>query len=111
MSVEKRGAPRKEIFWQGVIVNNAGSMLGRCVLTNVSATGARLILLTPTEVPKSFVLLLSKNGEVRRQCRVVRRSPTNIGVRFVPSPSSDHEAISYLTDTLARLAPKTLDRG
>jgi hypothetical protein len=111
MSLEKRGAPRKEIRWEGLIIDHAGSIVGRCVMTNVSVTGAKLAFTAPTDVPDSFVLLLSKNGEVRRQCTVVRRSEMDIRVRFVSSPSTGHEVISYLNDTLARLAPKTLDEN
>jgi hypothetical protein len=44
---------------------------------------------TPNEVPDKFTLLMSRDGKVRRQCQVVRRSETGIGVQFVFSESNN----------------------
>jgi hypothetical protein len=43
----------------------------------------------PSEVPDKFTLLLSRDGKVRRQCHVMRRSETGIGVQFVFSNSNN----------------------
>jgi len=52
-------------------------------MIDVSATGAKLVLQEPAEVPNEFIVLLSKHASVRRKCKTSWQSGTNIGVRFV----------------------------
>jgi hypothetical protein len=92
--------------WEGLIVDSEGSIVNRCMMVNVSASGARLILPAATEVPDCFVLVLSKNGEVRRQCEVTWRREKSVGVRFVLPASTEEQEISHISDTLARISPK-----
>lgn len=105
MSAERRVAPRQDLRWKCLIIDLAGSIAGPCMMADVSASGAKLELKQSVDVPDEFILLLSSN-DVRRQCKVVWRLENHIGVRFVLSPSAVQEAISYLDDTLARIAPK-----
>jgi hypothetical protein len=51
-------------------------------MIDVSATGAKLVLQAPAEVPDEFIVLLSKHASVRRKCKTAWRSGTNIGVQF-----------------------------
>ena len=83
MSRELRASPRRDVRQCGVICNSDGSIISKCMMADVSATGAKLILHGPTEVPDEFVLVLSNTGKVRRRCKVIRRSETVIGVTFV----------------------------
>jgi hypothetical protein len=53
------------------------------MMKDVSASGAKLELLTPCEIPDEFTLRLSKFGNVHRDCRISWRTETVIGVRFV----------------------------
>jgi hypothetical protein len=92
--------------WEGLLLNPAGSVIGRCLMVNVSATGAKLIMPDPSEVPDSFVLVLSKKGEVRRQCEVTWRSQKSIGVRFIAIPAVEVDETSYIEDALARISAK-----
>jgi hypothetical protein len=85
MSSEKRGAKRRDLRWNGLIVDLAGSIVGPCRMVNVSATGANLLPRTSKDVPDSFVVLLAKNAKVRRKCEVVWRLGKSIGIRFGPS--------------------------
>ena len=103
MSADKRGAPRKNIRWGGTILDADGTIVSQCTMVNVSASGAKLAVKKPSALPNTFNLLLSKKGEVRRQCEVVWRADKTIGVRFVLSPSFENEAISYMNDALARI--------
>ncbi len=103
MGSERRRAPRQEIRWNGLIVDSAGSPLGRCTVVNVSNTGAKIVLKEKIEVPDTFVLMLSHNGGVRRYCDVAWRLEKSLGVRFVAAPSAENEMISHLKDTLARI--------
>jgi hypothetical protein len=52
-------------------------------MKDVSATGAKLVLLEQSEIPDEFTLLLSKYGNVRRRCKISWRSETAVGVQFV----------------------------
>ena len=83
MTTEHRTSPRRYVRQCGVICNSDGAIVSKCMMADVSATGAKLILQGPTEVPDEFILVLSSTGKVRRHCKVVRRSETVIGVIFV----------------------------
>jgi hypothetical protein len=52
-------------------------------MLDISGTGARLELRKDDEVPNHFILLLSHNGQLRRQCSVVWRNKNTLGVHFV----------------------------
>ena len=83
MSTHRRASPRRNTQQPGLICNSDGSIVSSCVMTDVSATGAKLILDGAPEVPDEFVLLLSKGGKVHRRCKVIRRFETGIAVKFV----------------------------
>lgn len=98
--------PRQEMRWKGLITDVAGTILAPCTLVNISATGAKLILKAPVDLPDSFILMLSKHGSVRRQCEVVWRAELEIGVQFIVSQTAPYEATSFIDDTLARIGTK-----
>jgi hypothetical protein len=82
---DRRGSKRNTFRSGGInvfIASPDGSIIDRCSMADVSATGAKLVLHTEGEVPDRFDLLLSQNGKVRRQCIVARRNGKEIGVRF-----------------------------
>jgi hypothetical protein len=83
MSTEKRRGVRRIIAHGAMILNPDGSVLSPCTIMDVSATGARLKLQMPGQVPDDFTLLLSRNAKVRRKCETVWQSDTAIGVRFI----------------------------
>ena len=82
MSAEKRKHPRKVVGQLGIIVKRDGSILGKCLMLDVSAGGAKLMPKTASAVPDKFVLVLSRDGRVRRRCTVAWRSETTMGVHF-----------------------------
>jgi hypothetical protein len=51
-------------------------------MSDVSAGGARLTLQTPDKLPDQFLLLLSRDGQLLRRCRLVWQSENTAGVRF-----------------------------
>jgi hypothetical protein len=53
-----------------------------CKLSDISDGGARIDLEDNAPIPDHFMLLLSNNGAARRACRVVWRSPQQLGVKF-----------------------------
>lgn len=73
------------------------------MVVDVSATGARLVLRQATDVPETFVLVLSKGGGVRRQCELSWFSGATIGVRFIRTAAPENESVSHLGDALSRL--------
>ena len=105
MSGEKRKTPRQDMHWKALIVGLGGSIVGECMMANVSASGAKLLLPPSVDVPDSFALILAKNGGVRRACEVTWRSDQSVGVKFVRSLPAEHE-ISHLDDALARISAK-----
>jgi hypothetical protein len=105
MSKEKRIASRQDVRWQGIISDNQGTVFSRCLLVNVSASGAKLVVEFPDKIPDTFVLVLSRNGGVRRVCDVKWHSGSSIGVKFSLSSTQVQETISYINDVLARLTP------
>lgn len=50
--------------------------------SDVSDSGARLIVDEEGELPDKFILLLNKSGEARRVCRLVWRDGKTLGVEF-----------------------------
>jgi len=53
-------------------------------MLDVSAFGAQLELENALTLPDKFVLLLSHDGRLRRQCIVVWRTQNAVGIEFNP---------------------------
>ncbi len=84
MRPEFRKKKRRYISHGARIVLANGSLLENCRIIDISGTGARLEIKNLEAVPDQFVLLLSYDGRLRRQCSVVWRSETAIGIEFIP---------------------------
>lgn len=55
-----------------------------CVIWDMSDGGARLAIARPiADVPRHFMLLLTKDGSVKRVCEVVWTDTRYVGVKFV----------------------------
>jgi hypothetical protein len=79
---------RRYYVAQGARIAGAdGGILTTCRILDISARGARLEMDALDTVPDDFILLLSRDGRLRRQCLTVWRSETAIGVEFVPDAS------------------------
>jgi len=59
--------------------------LYRCVVSDVSESGARIVVEDSSQIPNCFFLFLSPTGRARRACRVAWRNATQLGVKFEPS--------------------------
>jgi hypothetical protein len=94
MANERRRSLRQAMRLEAMIFDLEGSMVGPCMMMNISVSGAKLILQAPAEVPDCFLLVLSKKGGVRRYCEVTWRSDAGIGVRFVSPAAGEDEAIA-----------------
>jgi hypothetical protein len=81
MSSEQRRKPRKPLR-HTVWVQVRGEKPTGAVMSDISDSGARLDVREPDGIPDRFIMLLSKNGQARRMCRVVWRSDRQLGVQF-----------------------------
>jgi hypothetical protein len=81
--IKQRQATRHRENRQGWVDVDDGSPPRACNLWDVSETGVRITIESPTGVPGEFFLILSKDGKDRRQCRVAWRSGGQIGARFL----------------------------
>ena len=79
---ELRKKPRRPLQFTASIVVDGKPPARKCVISDVSESGARLTVAGNDDVPDSFLLLLSRNGDARRRCRVVWRSGATVGVAF-----------------------------
>ncbi len=77
---DQRKARRRRISYRGRILDGGGPRA--CILCDVSATGARIRVMTAAELPDEFVLALSAQGIPRRKCRIIWRNEKEVGVRF-----------------------------
>jgi hypothetical protein len=81
---ESRKAVRHYVRHGARLISADGTALGACLMQDVSAGGACLELKTPDALPDNFILVLSRDGQLRRQCSVVWRAKSTIGVEFIP---------------------------
>jgi hypothetical protein len=99
---DQRKSKRHFIYNGARLVATDGAELGTCRVIDISKTGARLETQAPAKLPEHFILLLSYDGSLRRQCVVVWRSKVAVGVEFIPdnklpskaSKAPPHDAIS-----------------
>jgi hypothetical protein len=54
----------------------------KCVVVDISDTGARLEVATIADIPDKFTMLLTPRGQPYRLCEVVWRGSRQIGVAF-----------------------------
>jgi hypothetical protein len=104
MSQERRRAPRRKMLWESSIVTEEGVAIARCMVADVSATGAMIITEAPQDVPDCFVLALSKNGSVRRLCEVTWRTSRSLGARFLTNEAIEPPSETFISDMLARIS-------
>lgn len=100
MARDKRKSKRRSVRYSAWLRLADGAQL-ECVLSDISETGARIMVDDSDVVPDRFVLILSANGAARRGCEVVWRRPQQIGVKFeqglgaqtaVPAPALPRSA-------------------
>jgi hypothetical protein len=82
MPGNNRASKRLPVEIDGMIYDRQGKQLAQCMLRNVSAGGAQLELVQEIDIPKDFVLSLSREGHVKRNCERVWQFATVLGVKF-----------------------------
>ena len=84
---ELRKKPRRRFRLSAKLLTAGNKLLRSCSISDISESGARIVLESDYELPDHFVLLLSARGSPRRNCRVVWRAGLIVGVEF-PAGSS-----------------------
>lgn len=82
MSEKRSRAKRQPVNQDGMLFGANGAQIAPCRRRNISATGAQIELDREIELPKTFLLSLSKNGGVRRLCTIAWQFSTVVGVKF-----------------------------
>jgi PilZ domain len=82
MTSDKRRHRRRMLDRRGVIRALDGSLLSGCVVSDISASGARVTLDQPGPLPYQFTLCLTECGNVFRQCSVVWQRGDTVGLKF-----------------------------
>jgi hypothetical protein len=78
---ERRSATRQRTLKAAKIELNRDGAAARCMVRNLSPTGAFLEFGTPTDLPDKFVLVFLSN-HAQRNCDVVWRQRNRIGIAF-----------------------------
>ena len=88
MEPDRRDDLRVEWHSPAMIYDRNGLRGRRCVLSNLSNGGARLIVAQPDLVPAECTLRITPESSLRH-CHVIWRSNEGVGVEFLPSPNAD----------------------
>jgi hypothetical protein len=66
-----------------------GCFVLRCVVSNFSNGGAKIVGVEPETIPDEFMLRISPHGRAHR-CQVVWRSKDGLGVQFADGGQNSH---------------------
>lgn len=79
---ELRKTTRRHFHYNARIFTDKDTPPVTCSISDISQTGARIVLEREEKLPDTFMLLLTPNGDARRHCRVIWRDGLNVGVQF-----------------------------
>ena len=80
-ATERREFARKKFSVAARIQDPVGGEPVVCLICDISETGA-FLRMAVADVPKRFTLLLSNDGRIKRDCKVVWQRGIDIGVEF-----------------------------
>jgi hypothetical protein len=79
MSPERRDTKRRHTYLPAFLFTRAGTPLGKCIVKDISAQGAKLVYSSAEELPAELLLTM---GLERQCCSVMWRQKKEVGVRF-----------------------------
>jgi hypothetical protein len=82
---ERRRLQRTRVLRNAKIILGYQSSMICCTLHNLTSVGACLSVANATLLPDSFELTFEQ-GRTRRQCRVIWRTQTRLGIAFEAVP-------------------------
>lgn len=92
MSDESRRSPRRRILKGATIVFGNGNFTRKCLVKNLSETGALLEMESSDGVPNQFRLVFEDKSQ-DRVCDVAWRTTKRLGVKFGDSSVSSAEPL------------------
>ena len=98
-----RAAPRRSVRELARIVFEDGNPTLKCIIVDVSETGARLIIAGAQDLPDTF-LLFRRSDLTLREAVVMRREFTAVGVSLAPPLDLESPRVKALTQ-LRSLSP------
>jgi hypothetical protein len=78
-----RQSLRRKLKVPVVVARESGERITQTHTLDVSKDGAKIQLDGSIELPEQFLITLSERGEVQRLCRLIWRTASEIGVRFI----------------------------
>jgi PilZ domain len=79
----KKREARKSLSQPGWITLEGGFAARQCVVKDLSATGAKVVIDDPNALPAKLRLAFSRDARTGRRCEVVWRRGNSVGVKFV----------------------------
>ena len=82
-AVDERMERRIKVHRRAWLSSTKGGKIQECIVCDESAVGARLMICVEAEISARLYLYMSPDSTSPRDCRVVWRSNTQIGVEFL----------------------------
>jgi hypothetical protein len=79
----KKREARKSLSQPGWITLEGGFAARPCVVQDMSSTGAKITIEDPNVLPAKLRLAFARDARTGRNCEVVWRRGSSVGVRFV----------------------------
>ena len=83
LATKKKREVRKSLRPPGWITLDGGFAARRCVVHNMSSTGAKITIDDPNMLPAKLRLAFTRDARTGRPCEVVWRRGKSVGVKFV----------------------------
>jgi hypothetical protein len=83
MTAAKKREARKSLQQPGWITLEGGFAARRCVVRDMSSTGAKITIDDPNTLPAKLRLAFARDARTGRKCEVVWRRGKSVGVKFV----------------------------
>ncbi len=83
LATKKKREARKSLRQPGWITLDGGFAARRCVVQNMSSTGAKITIDDPNMLPAKLRLAFTRDARTGRPCEVVWRRGKSVGVKFV----------------------------
>jgi hypothetical protein len=83
MAAAKKREARKSLHQPGWITLDGGFAARPCVVRDLSSTGAKITVDDPNVLPAKLRLAFARDARTGRNCEVVWRRGSSVGVKFV----------------------------
>jgi hypothetical protein len=83
MAAVKKREARKSLQQPGWITLEGGFAARRCVVQDISTSGAKIVVDEPEMMPARLRLAFARDARTGRTCQVIWRRGKSLGVKFV----------------------------